>query len=256
MGNTLRIMTKEWKTFFHTPFAMMVLPLYCVLCGSYFSANVNTYLTFARPNESLQDVGVVGLNVMGFLLVPFFESLFNVFVLIVPLITMRVFSEERKAGTYELLVSYPISPWEILIGKYLGVVGIILCLLGGSGVYPLIVAHYGHPYLPQIASIYFGYGLFMILYAAIGIWASLLTENQLVAAVITYAAFFLSFLIGYLAHLVGAPFDALLTNFLVIAHIQSFRAGLIYLGDVAALVCGTVLFMVLAYWKLRRHYVR
>lgn len=248
------MMAKEWKTFFHTPFGMLVVPLFFILSGSYFASNLDAYNTFAHPNQGIE--GIQGLNVMGFLLVPFYESLFNVFIFIIPLITMRSFAEEKKSATYELLLSYPIPPWGIVLGKYLGLLAIVFLLLGGSGIYPLIVAWKGQPYWPQILATYLGYALFIILFVAIGLWASLLTENQLVSAIITYAAFFLSFLIGYVAHLVGAPFDQWFANFLVFEHLGSFRAGLVFLGDIVVFVGLAVLFLVIAYYRLRRHYIR
>lgn len=248
------IMQKEWKTFFHTPFAMLVVPLFFILSGSYFASNLDAYMTFAHPNQGIE--GIQGLNVMGFLLLPFYESLFNVFIFIVPLITMRSFAEEKKSATYELLVSYPIPPWTIVIGKYLGLLAIVMMLLAGSMVYPIITAWKGQPYWPQIMSTTLGYSLFLMLFVAIGLWASLLTENQLVAAIITYAAFFLSFLIGYMAHLVGAPFDAWFSNFLVFEHLQSFRTGLVFLGDIMVFLGLTSILLVIAYYRLRRHYIR
>lgn len=248
------MMTKEWKTFFHTPFAMLVVPLFFILTGAYFASNLDAYHTFAHPNQGIE--GVQGLNVMGFLLVPFYESLFNVFIFIVPLITMRSFAEEKKSATYELLVSYPISPWHIVLGKYLGLLAIVFLLLAGSALYPCIVAWKGYPFWPQVFATYLGYALFTILFVAIGLWASLLTENQLVAAIITYATFFLSFLIGYVAHIVGAPLDVWFANFLVFEHLNTFRSGLVFLGDIVVFGGLTAVFLVIAYYRLRRHYTR
>lgn len=247
---------KEWKAFFYTPFALILMPLYLVLAGSYFTSNLETYMNMAHPNETLVGLSATfkGLNVMGFLLQPFFDSLFNIFVFIVALITMRVFAEEKKSATYELLVSYPITPGKILAGKYLGVLSIVLAMLALSLVYPLIIQYFGQPYWAQIWTTLLGYVMFLMVYVAIGVWASLLTENQLVAAVITYGAFFLSYLIGYLARLVGAPYDQFFANFLLIEHLQSFRAGLVFLGDIAVYLAGTIIFLALAFLRLKRHY--
>ncbi|PIR20802.1 MAG: hypothetical protein COV45_04390 [Deltaproteobacteria bacterium CG11_big_fil_rev_8_21_14_0_20_47_16] len=250
------IATKEWKAFFYTPFAMILLPLFLVLSGSYFASNLESYMNLAHPNESMGDVGfaVQGLNTMDGILRPFFDSLLNVFIFMVALITMRVFSEEKKSATYELLVSYPVTPGKILWGKYLGTFSIVLSMLALSLVYPIIIQMFGHPYWPQVWTIYLGDFLFLMVYVAIGVWASLLSENQLVAAVITYGAFFLSFLLGYLAHIVGTPYDRFLANFLLIAHLSSFNDGLVFWGDLAVYTAGTSFFLTLAYLRLKRHY--
>jgi ABC-2 type transport system permease protein len=228
--------------------------MYLVLSGSYFIGSLDTYLTFAHPNETIQ--GVLGLNVMGHLLTPFFDSFFNVLVLIVPLITMRTFAEERKIGTYELLISYPVHPWEVIFGKFLSLIAIVMTLLSLSLVFPAIVAWKGHPHWPEIITTYSGFVLFLFLYVALGVWASILTENQLIAAIICYAVYSLSFLLGYLAHIAPAPLDQFFTNFLVRSHLSSFKAGLVFLGDIAVFICGTMFFLTAAYMRLRRHFIR
>lgn len=254
MTRVALIFWKDLKSFFHTPFAMVILTLFLVLCGSYFTANLDTYLTFAHPNETMG--GIRGLNVMGHLLTPFFDSFFNILVMIVPLITMRTFAEERKIGTYELLVSYPVRPWEIVLGKFLSLVAIVFLMLALSLVFPLIVAWKGHPYWPQIGAAYVGYALFLLLYVALGVWASILTENQLIAAIICYAIYSLSYLLKYLAYISPEPINQFFANFLVSAHLSSFKAGLVFSGDLAVFLCTTLFFLTAAYMRLRRHFIR
>lgn len=254
MKNVWFIMVKEWKSFFYTPFAIVVLPVFLLLCGSYFINSLDFYLRMAMPDDA--SAVVQGLNVNQHLLMPFFNSLLNVFVFIIPLVGMRTFAEEKKTATYELLVSYPITPMQILMGKYLGLLSTMLFLLALSAIYPAFVMVMGHPTVAMIGTTYLGYGLLIILFSAVGLWASLLTENQFIAAVVTYAVYFLSFLFAYLTFIAPAPLDRIFANFLVVAHLESFRQGLIYQGDVVVFLVCTVLFLTLAYDQLRRHYTR
>lgn len=246
------LILREWKNFFHTPFAVIIVPLYLILCGTYFYAKLDQYMNMANPNETVQKVA--GLNVTIHLLTPFFKDLINVLTFIIPLLTMRSFSEEKKMGTYDLLVSYPLRPWEILLGKYLGSVSLVLFLLGISLIFPAVIFWKGEPYLPQVLSTYLGYVLFIFFYVAVGVVGSLLTENQIVAAIISYGVFFAAILIQWLAYISGAPWDRFFSNFLLVAHLDSFRTGLIFVGDIAAYLCITSLFLLCGYLKLKQHF--
>lgn len=245
---------REWKVFFETPFAMVILTLFLVLSGTYFYAAVDKYLALANPSQDVR--AVEGLNVTVHLLIPFLRDLVNAFIFIIPLMTMRSFSEERKLFTYDLLVSYPLKPWEILMGKYLGAATLVLALLVFSLIYPAVVIWKGEPYLPQIFTTYLGYTLFLLFLVAAGVVASLFTENQIVAAIITYAVIFCSVVFAWLAHVSVSPWDQVFAHFLFLAHLESFRSGLIFMGDIVAYLTTTFFILVLGWLKIRQHFVR
>lgn len=248
------IANREWKVFFQTPSAMVIIPMTLVLCGFYFSSVLEGYLNLAHPTDTTMKVE--GLNVMTHLLVPFYQNILQVFILIIPLITMRSFAEEKKLGTYDLLISYPLKPWQILLGKFLGLFFIVSVLLGFTFIYTAVVIWKGDPFLPQVLSIYLGYWLFLCFYTAAGVLASLLTENQIIAAIMTYAAILVATLFQFFAYVLPAPWDLVFVNFLLVAHLETFRQGIILLGDVVAYL-GTALILILsAEFLLRRHYTR
>jgi ABC-2 type transport system permease protein len=254
MIKLMHIALKEWKTFFYTPFGMIIIPLYTILCSSYFFSSLSSYMDLSTPGKIVKTVH--GLNVTEHLLRPFFGNVFNVFLFIIPIITMRSFSEEKKHGNFELMLSYPVKPFCILLGKYLGLLSIILLLLGITSIYPLIVDMNGSPHIPEILSVFLGLGLFIMLYVAIGITASLFTENQFVAAVIAYAIIFVSFLIRYIAFSLPEPFDLYVASLLVIAHFESFKRGMVHMSDIFVYMSLTGICLCLAYQKLLRHYKR
>jgi ABC-2 type transport system permease protein len=233
---------------------MVVVPLFLVLSGSFFWAQLDTYLNFSTPTETM--AGVEGLSVMGHLLIPFFRSLISIFIFVVPILTMRAFSEEKKSGTYELLVSYPLQPAQILLGKLLGLVSIVLGLLLLSGIYPAFVMWQAEPHVPQILTAYLGYALFLLLYVTVGVVISLFTENQLISAFLTFLFFLASYLIQLLAHYATAPLDAVFSNFLVIAHLETFRSGMLLLGDLFVYPCLTIIVFLIGLMKLNQHSVR
>lgn len=252
MKKILIIATREWKHFFQTPFAMVVLPIYLVLCGVYFNLALENYLALINPTDTTTKIH--GITVNAYLLLPFFKDIFNVLLFFIPLITMRSFAEEKKLATYDLLISYPVKPWEILLGKYLGAVTIILMMLVWSLVYTLVPILRGQSYLPLILTTYLGYVCFIIFYVAVGVVASLATENQIVAAIITYLALLGAALVQWLAFISPAPWDKLFAHFLLIAHLDTFRSGVIFLGDIIAYFSLAIAFLMAGYLKIRRHY--
>lgn len=254
MKKFFAIAAKEWKFFFYTPFGLVILPLFLVLSGVFFFTKLDTYLQYASP--SVTTTVVSGLNTSKHLLIPFFQDLLNVFVFIVPLMTMRTFAEEKKTGTFDLLVSYPLKPWQIVLGKYFGIFVVVLVLLGLSWIFLGFIFWKGHPFLPQIFSAYLGLLLFLSFYTAVGVLASQITENQFIAAIIAYAVFFATILIGFLAFISGRPWDRVFSNFLFVSHVQNFYSGLIFIGDVASYLCTTVFILVFAIWRLRKYYQR
>jgi ABC-2 type transport system permease protein len=248
------IAIREWKHFFQTPFAMVILSVFLLLCGVYFNASLTNYLSYVNPTEST--ARVLGLNITSHVLVPYFKSMLNVLIFIVPLITMRMFSEEKKLQTYDLLISYPIGPWKILFGKFIGTVTIVLALLFLSMSYSIITIWKGEPYLPIIYTTFLGYALFIIFYVAVGIVASLATENQIVAAIICYVIILATNFIQWLAFISPAPWDKFFANFLLLVHLESFRTGLIFVGDIVAYLGISLFFLLLGGLKIRRHYIR
>lgn len=248
------IALREWKHFFQTPFAMIILPIFLVLCGTYFNTAVETYMALSNPTETTTKVS--GVTVNTHLLLPFFKDIINLILFITPLMTMRSFAEEKKMGTYDLLISYPVRPWEILLGKYLGNVTMVLALLALTVAFPVYIAFKGQPYVPQIFTTYLGYALFLLLYVALGIMASIMTENQIVAAIITYMGLLGAVIFQWLTFVSVAPWDRFFQHFLLVAHLETFRRGQVFLGDIVAYLGITLCLLMVSWSKIRRHFVR
>jgi len=253
MTNVWYIASREFKHFFQTPYALVILTIFFVLVGSYFNTNLTTYLEYSSPNSTHK---IYGINITTHLIIPYLASVVHVLVFVIPLITMSSFAEEKKMSTYDLLVSYPLRPTEILFGKYLGLLFICFSLLALTGIYLVLPFIRGEPHLPVILTTYIGYSLFILLYVSIGTLASLLTENQIVAAIISYSVILCASLLQYLAFVSPAPWDRVLSNFLLIAHLDSFRKGLIYMGDIFTYLGSAVIILMFGLLKIRKHYIR
>src|SRR5215813_14018760 len=105
-----------------------------------FNLLVSMYSSFQGGGEAMQR-----LNVNEFVLAPLLHNLSVVLVILVPMITMRSFAEEKRAGTYELLLTSPVATWEIVLGKFLGTVAFITLMIGLTSIYGIILIVFGNP---------------------------------------------------------------------------------------------------------------
>lgn len=218
---------KETRAYFSTPTAYIIAVVF-LFCTGYFSA---------------QPMFVTGqANVAGFLdLVPLLLTFF------VPAITMRLFSEEQKSGTIELLQTLPVPDHLIVAAKYLAAVTLLWSLLGLTLGFPVALGWLGNLDWGATLVGYVGLGLAASMLAAIGLFASALTRNQVVAFIVGWAASFLLYALGKVDALVP-PWLSPFTNFLGLdAHIHSMARGVVDSRDLIyfASLGGVFLFLTL-----------
>ncbi len=226
----LHMAGKELRAFFVSPIAYVVLTGFVVLSGWFFfnlllqfNRMIGMYEMMRRPDIASQ------LNLNELVMLPLLYNMTIVLLLMIPLITMRLFSEEKKLKTDELLLTSPISINSIVLGKYIASLVFLLVMLALTLVYPTILFSYGQP-APELGPILAGYiGLFLLgaSFMAVGLFASSLTENQIVAAVICFVTLLLFFVIGWPAETVGATFGKVLEQLSLIDHFTEFSKGLV-----------------------------
>jgi ABC-2 type transport system permease protein len=165
MSGVLAVCRKELSTYFRSPIAYFVVAVFMVGTGYFFS--YNTFLTGdATMNETFQNMGILLL-------------------LVIPAVSMRLFSGEYGAGTMELLQTLPLEPWQVVLGKYLGAVAMLL-LMTAATVLDLVPLYlFGNPETTTILSGYIGFVLLGMACMAVGQFCSALTQNQIVAALLT-----------------------------------------------------------------------
>jgi ABC-2 type transport system permease protein len=240
--NTLTIAGKELRSYFVSPIAYVVLTGFLLL-GGWFFFNLLTRFDFllsiysAMRNPEAQ----MRLNLNEFVVAPLLHNLSVVLVILIPVITMRSFAEEKRAGTYELLMTSPLSITEIVLGKFLGVVAFLAIMLGLTGIYPLILMVYGNPEVGIMASGYLGLFLLAVAFACVGLLTSSLTENQIIAAVSCLVTLLLLYVIAWPAETSGPVLAALLKYVSLTEHFSEMVKGviatkdLIYFASVTAL---------------------
>lgn len=230
MRNIFSVAGKEVRAYFHSPIAYLVLAIYSGLCGFFFYSFVATYLV--QMFQTMQ-MGGPSPNLNEWIVRPLLEGVLTIVLLIlIPLITMRLFAEEKRSGTIELLLTSPLTDFQIILGKFLGALVLYVVLMALTFLYISLLFVYGNPSaLPLIANalgmLLFGAGLL-----ALGMWISSFTKNQIIAGAVSFSVFLLLFVLNwvnsYSSGLVGRVLDYMSLT----THFDNFSKGVIDLSDV------------------------
>ena len=170
------IFKREFNSYFTSMLGYVYLAIFLLLTGIMF------YLV---------NIGYMMASMTGF-----FSSVIDVAIFFLPLLTMRLFSEERKHKTDQLLLTAPVSTWEIVLGKFFAALGVFLVGMAITLIYPVMLAIWGNLPLAETINCYLGFILLCSVILAIGAFMSSITESQIVAAVSTYGIIILTMLIG------------------------------------------------------------
>ncbi len=234
----IQVLSKEFNSFLNSLIAYVVIGVFLIAMG---------LLMWVFPETSVLEYGYADMETL-FRLGPY------VLIFLIPAITMRSFAEEKKAGTIELLITKPLSDWDIILGKFLACFLLVCCALLPTIIYYVSVyklgATPGNIDTPGVIGSYIGLVLLGAVFCAVGILASSLTRNQIVAFII---AAFLCFILfsGFesLSALNVWSANALLIKQLgLVEHYQSLGRGLIDSRDV--IFFGTVILVMLSLTKL------
>ena len=195
---------RELRSYFVSPVAYVVLVLFAVLGGFFFVASVLSFDQNVAQAMQFQAADFLKeLNLNDHLLMPFYQIMWIVLMLLVPGLTMGLFASEKVNGTQELLMTSPVTIWELVLGKYLAAVAMVTLLVVMLALWSGIVFLYGDPEPLKTLSGLLGMWLIGLLYAAIGCFASSVTRNQLIAFFLAFAVLIILWLLGVMADLGG-----------------------------------------------------
>ncbi len=232
MRNILAIAAKDIRSQFVSPIAYVVLTGFLLLGGWFFfnllarfNFLLQMYLSFQNP-EAMER-----LNLNEFVIAPLLQNLSVVLVILVPVITMRSFAEEKRSGTYELLMTSPLSIGEIVIGKFLGAFVFIFVMVLLTGVYPAILLAYGNPEIGVILGGFLGLLLLATAFLSVGLLTSSLTENQIIAAVSCLVVLLLLYVISWPAETAGGTMGAVLKYLSLTEHFSEMVKGVVDTRD-------------------------
>ncbi len=206
------LLGKELGATFTSPIAYAVATVFLVVLGYTFSLT----LFFTK---------VANLTYI-------FHQVYVLLILLVPLLTMRAFADERRTGTAELLLTTPVADVSIVLAKFLASFALVLALLGASLTYALVLGRYGDPDWGPIYGGYLALVLLGALLVAVGTLTSSLTENQVVAAAASLGVFLMLWFADSISYLLPAPLDLVAINVSLIGHFTPFVSGSMFLSDV------------------------
>ncbi len=195
-----------------------------------YSIVLNNYSMYAQLTQNPALLDRLSLNEI--VIANLFRNLLVVFLFMIPLITMRSFAEERKQGTDELLLTAPVTPGQIVAGKYLALVIVTLSILAASGFFVLILLRYGNPEIGPVWTGLLGLALAAMGLLALGMAVSACTESQIVAAVGSFVLFLLLFVVDWPAESLGGRAAEILKGLSLPERYDSFGKGLVSLPDV------------------------
>ena len=225
------IFKKEMRLYFASPVAFVVLTIFLLIAG-YFFYSIFAFFTLASMQSAMNPQMGRELNVTDGVMRPLFSNVSVILLLLMPIVTMRLFAEERKSGTIELLLTYPVRDGAVLAGKYLAALALYAVMLAPTVIYPGMVAYFARLEWGPLVSGYLGLLLMGAMFLAIGLLASSLTENQIVAAISTFGVLLIFWVIGWSAENAGGSLGKVLTHLSILEHYDSFAKGAIDTRDV------------------------
>jgi ABC-2 type transport system permease protein len=247
------IFKKEMRLYFTSPVAYVVLAVFLVIAG-YFFYSIFNFFAMASMQAAMNPQMARDLTVTESVLRPLFSNISVILLLLIPLLTMRLFAEERRAGTIELLLTYPVRDGAVLIGKYAAAFALYVIMLAFTLVYPALLAYFARVEWGPLLTGYLGLLLMGATFLAVGIFASSLTENQIVASLITFGVLLIFWVLGWSADAVGGPWGKVLSDLSILEHYDTFAKGILDTKDVIYYVNFTIvaLFLTLRSLEARR----
>ncbi len=247
MRNVLAIAWRDIRSLFVSPIAYVILTGFELLAGWFFFNLLGQFNRMVTIYSNMPGANIAWLNLNDAVISPLLQNLSIVLLIVVPMITMRSFAEERSSGTYELLFTSPVRVAEIVAGKFLAGVAIVLMMVGLALIYPAILMIYGNPETGLIVSGYLGLALVAITYVAIGNFTSALTSNQIIAAVSAIVITLLLFVINWPAEGATPALKAVLTYLSVTEHFRELARGLIDSKEIIYFVSASAIFLFLTH---------
>jgi ABC-2 type transport system permease protein len=210
-------MQKELKGYFASPIAYVVIGFYALIFGFFFYSLV---LYFDRQSMQMMGLGAgaPAVNINENLIRPSFLNAMVVFLFVLPMITMRTYSEEKRSGTIELLLTSPLTDFQIIMGKFLGAMALYAAMLGVTLIHIALLYWAGRPEWLPILTTYVGLLLMGGCFIAVGLFISSLTKNQIVAVMVTFTVFLMLWVINWIASFVGPTAQQVLNYLSITDH--------------------------------------
>ncbi|MEK7705400.1 MAG: ABC transporter permease subunit [Myxococcota bacterium] len=240
MRNTLAIAGKEARIYLTTWTSYILFGAFLLISAFFFQRLVIEFQFRSMQYMQMQQPGVLEqMNLTDWVMGPLFLNITVFFLFMLPILTMRLLAEERRTKTLELLMTSPVRAWEIVLGKYLGALAMMAIMLALTTVFPLLLAIYGGSSgttgaldWHTVATSYLGMLLLGASFVSVGLFASSVTDSQIVAVIVGFAALLMFYVIGLAARGEEGFWQAFFEHLSITGHLDGFVRGIIKVGDV------------------------
>jgi ABC-2 type transport system permease protein len=241
MGSSLLLARKDLLILFRSPLAYVIMFCFLVISGYFFVSAVGYYQLVSISLMQSAQAGSVTIHDM--LVMPFLQNAGVILLFFIPLLTMRGFSEEKRSGAFELLLSYPVSETSLVLGKVLSLAGLLAAMLLLSAVGPALLYMYAAPETGPLVIGYGGLFLMALSFSSLGLFLSSLTENQIVSASLSFAVLLILWLVNWARELVPDVLSPVVEAVSLLSHFEPFSQGVLAVADAAYYLCFTALFL-------------
>ena len=229
MRNILAIVERELRAYFSSPIAYVVLTIFVFLSGIFFRSILSQVMQMALISQmQAQQLGPRPMDMPGMISRGFLSTMSVILLFIMPMLTMALFSEEKKRGTIELLLTAPLTDLQVVLGKFFAAAAFYLILLVSTWIPMAVLYLYGSPASGPILTAYLGLLLYGLAILAIGLFISTLTENQIIAAVLSFGTIMVLWLVDVVAQNAESSWSKGLLSYLsILSHLDDFMKGIL-----------------------------
>jgi ABC-2 type transport system permease protein len=228
MRNILAIVERELRAYFSSPIAYVVLTIFVFLSGIFFRTILAQVMQMGMMSQlQAQQFGPRPMDMPGMISRGFLSTMSVILLFMIPMITMGLFSEEKKRGTMELLLTAPITDLQVVLGKFFAAGTFFIVLLASTWVPMSALYLYGDPASGPIFTAYLGLLLYGLAIIAVGLFISTLTENQIIAAVLSFGTIMVLWLIDVMAANAESTAKEVLTYLSILSHLDDFTKGVL-----------------------------
>jgi ABC-2 type transport system permease protein len=253
LRNIGALVEKEWRHYFGSPIAWVALTIWTLLFGLFHVLIFRTFLLYSMRSAQQTEFGggpKLSLNEMVIALV--LQNMAVVALFITPMLTMRLIAEEKKQGTLELLATAPITPWQIILGKFFGAVSLFALMIAAGLLNIALLWQYTTvpPEWKPVATGALGLLLLSACFIAVGLFVSTLTRNQIVAGTLTFGLLLGFWILGWLDDPTSGPAMRVIAYVGLLPHLDSLMKGVLDLKDIVFYLSFVVLGLFLAHQSL------
>jgi len=223
--NTLAIVDKELRSYFASPIAYILIGFFSLLFGWFFYVYL---MAFNQQSQQMMQFGQGGgANINQMMIRGLFQNTAVIILFTMPMITMRTYSEEKRSGTIELLLTSPVTDLEIILGKFLGALALYASMLLVTMHSMAMLFKISNPEWRPIAAGYLGLLLMGGCFISTGLFISSLTKNQIVAGFLTFVTFLMFWIVSWIGESSGPTTQAVVSYLSIIEHLEDFARGII-----------------------------